>query len=177
NALRWTNRAGVSWTLTPTADKEILSVGQDCPYYNRGYTQATVKWTNGQVTGLLGPGNELYDRETAQGTSGTTATQQSAIALCLGEYENHLYDQGGKNDWHYVTITQDPANPNALRWTNRAGVSWTLTPTTHQTILSVGQDCPYHAQGYTQAMVKWSNGQVVGLMGPGNELYDRELPR
>jgi hypothetical protein len=45
----------------------------------------------------------------------------------LGNYENHLYDKGGKNDWHYVTINK--ADDTTLKWSNRAGVSWTLTTT------------------------------------------------
>lgn len=184
NILRWTNRAGASWTLTPTNNKAILIVGKDCPYYSRGHTQVTVKWDNDQVIGLLGPFNELYEKETSQSTDDSTSqstddstsTQLSVLSLFLGEYENHLYDQGGKNNWHYVTISWDTTNNNALRWTNRAGVSWTLTPTSNKEILAVGQDCPYYSRGYTQAIVQWdNNGQVTGLLGPGNEPYDRKL--
>ena len=60
----------------------------------------------------------------------------------LGTYECHKYDGGGKNDWHYVTITK--VNGNTLRWTNRANVSWTLTVGTDPFRLDVGQDCPYY---------------------------------
>ena len=42
-----------------------------------------------------------------------------------GSYECHLYDGGGKNDWHYVTISEQA--PGQYLWSNRAGVAWSLT--------------------------------------------------
>mmetsp|Transcript_25554 Transcript_25554/g.52403 ORF Transcript_25554/g.52403 Transcript_25554/m.52403 type:complete len:333 (+) Transcript_25554:163-1161(+) len=63
---------------------------------------------------------------------GTSLPAASApLVLCadmpglVGKYECHLYDGGGKNDWHYVTISQEA--PGRFRWRNRAGASWGLT--------------------------------------------------
>eukprot|EP00964_Phaeocystis_antarctica_P152768 scaffold120796_cov60-Phaeocystis_antarctica.AAC.2 len=61
--LRWCNRAGVSWRLTPRADGD-LDVDKECPYYEGGYTVCKVvnQVYNGStlVTSLLGPSGETY---------------------------------------------------------------------------------------------------------------------
>ena len=49
----------------------------------------------------------------------------NAPVSLAGQYECHLYDRGGKNDWHYVTISQEA--PGRFLWRNRAGASWGLT--------------------------------------------------
>ena len=49
----------------------------------------------------------------------------SPAASLVGLYECHQYDGGGKNDWHYVTISEEA--PGRFNWRNRAGVSWSLT--------------------------------------------------
>ena len=60
--VRWSNRAGVSWMLTPRADGD-LDVGEECPYYSNGYTVCkVVRNAAGSVTSLLGPGGEVYAR-------------------------------------------------------------------------------------------------------------------
>ncbi len=105
----------------------------------------------------------------ADGTA--TITPVIVDPSLLGNYENHLYDNGGKNDWHYVTISQ--VDDSTLKWTNRAGVSWTLTMTSEKTKLNVGEDCPYFQEGYKQATVVWKGDQVSGLLGPWNELYQK----
>merc|ERR1719265_403358 len=43
----------------------------------------------------------------------------------VGNYECHRYDADGKTDWHYVEVTSN--GDGVLKWTNRAGRSWTLT--------------------------------------------------
>ena len=91
----------------------------------------------------------------------------------VGSYENHQYDKGGKNAWHYVKL--EDADKNRVRWSNRAGVSWTLSLTEDRTVLLVGQENPYFASGYRRARVEWNaNGTVKRIQGPGNEWYDRE---
>ena len=61
--LRWCNRAGVSWRLTPRADGD-LDVDKECPYYEGGYTVCKffTQVYNGStlVTSLLGPSGETY---------------------------------------------------------------------------------------------------------------------
>ena len=95
-----------------------------------------------------------------------------------GEYENHEYDNGGKNDWHYVTLSMSPSG-TGITWTNRAGVSWTLTPGSTPgdgvgSDLGVKADCPYFHEDYATARVDWDqHGRVVRVMGPGGEWYDR----
>ncbi len=90
----------------------------------------------------------------------------------LGVYENHLYDNKGKNNWHFVTLSE--IDENRVRWQNRAGVSWTLTKTADRTKLNIGQDCPYFRSGHSQATVIWNGNQVSGILGPWNELYNFE---
>ncbi|NES06803.1 MAG: hypothetical protein F6K22_30695 [Okeania sp. SIO2F4] len=89
----------------------------------------------------------------------------------VGNYENHLYDSGGKNDWHYVTISR--IDDNTLQWKNRVGITWTLHATKHREILKVGKDCPYFDHGHTTATVIWDGNQVLGILGPWNKRYDR----
>ena len=38
----WGNRAGVEWTLYPTDDYLTLRVGEDCPYFKKGHTEAAL---------------------------------------------------------------------------------------------------------------------------------------
>jgi hypothetical protein len=58
-----------------------------------------------------------------------------------GEYVVDGYDNN-KNDWHYVTIKKNRLS--GYRWTNRAGVSWSLTERADDPEhLDVGEDCPY----------------------------------
>merc|ERR1712154_23320 len=92
-------------------------------------------------------------------------------AKIIGLYECHLYDNGGKNDWHYVTITQDTSGQRDFVWTNRAGVSWSLYRDENlgEYELRVGEDCPYYSSGYT-VMKKDDDG----VHGPGGELYNYE---
>ncbi len=99
-------------------------------------------------------------------------------ASVVGKYECHKYDNGGKNNWHYVTVTKVDAS--TLKWTNRAGVSWLLQLTLSKSILDIGPDCPYYhfdngkmRTSYTQAAVVWDGNSVTGLMGPWGELYSK----
>ena len=60
-----------------------------------------------------------------------------------GEYECLLYSGDEKNNWHYVTITEQ--GPGSFLWTNRADVSWTLTQhMPNSTLFAVGEECPYY---------------------------------
>jgi hypothetical protein len=60
--LEWKNRAGKSWSLFTTPDKDILRVGEDCPYFQDGHKEVTVVWEGSRVSGLRGPGDELYEK-------------------------------------------------------------------------------------------------------------------
>jgi len=89
----------------------------------------------------------------------------------IGTFENLQYVKGaGKNDWHYVTITYNAASKSYI-WSNRAGISWSLYPTSKSGELRVGQDCPpYYSTGHTIA-----NFTADGVYGPSNELYSRKV--
>jgi hypothetical protein len=59
--VKWTNDAGFGWTLELTPDASKLAVSKQCSYYQKGYTTAALKVdANDKVTGIMGPGNELY---------------------------------------------------------------------------------------------------------------------
>merc|ERR1740130_2126745 len=72
---------------------------------------------------------------------------QMALALLklAGQYECHKYDdEEGKNEWHYADVTVADGPHPALTWTNRAGVSWSLSLQEKDfAALDVAQDCPY----------------------------------
>ena len=52
---KWTNRAGVSWTLYQESEANTLRVGDDCPYFNSGYTTTTFN-----MNGIVGPFDSFY---------------------------------------------------------------------------------------------------------------------
>ena len=90
-----------------------------------------------------------------------------ANPLIVGEYENLLYNESAKNDWHYVNITYDSSNSVYL-WKNRANVRWKLYPTDNEDELRVEKSNPYFNSGWTIASVT-----NEGIYGPRNELYTR----
>jgi hypothetical protein len=57
----WGNRAGVSWLMHLTTDRNRLAIGPDCTYYNV-YKEAKIHWKGDAVTGITGPGNSVYER-------------------------------------------------------------------------------------------------------------------
>ena len=51
NTFTWTNLAGVSWSLSPISgsggwDTTQLTVGNENPYFNDGYTSAKIEWVS-----------------------------------------------------------------------------------------------------------------------------------
>ena len=74
-----------------------------------------------------------------------------------------------QNDWHTGTIERDGGK---LRWTNLAGVSWSLTADLARDRLLTGQDNPYFAQGIREFTLIRDHGDVVGFRF-GNETYSR----
>ena len=85
--------------------------------------------------------------------------------LLVGEYENHYYDEIGKNDTHYVTITYN-IHQDSYTWSNRAGEEWTLYPTENFNVLKVGEDCPAFKDGY-----EVTEFCRTGVFGPGMEFF------
>jgi hypothetical protein len=65
--LAWTNRAGVTWTLTATGEPVRFETGTDYPYADTPYRSASVAFSDddpygGWVAQITGPGGEPYDR-------------------------------------------------------------------------------------------------------------------
>ncbi|MEM7375992.1 MAG: hypothetical protein AAF460_00670 [Pseudomonadota bacterium] len=91
-----------------------------------------------------------------------------------GRYENHEYDVGGKNDWHFVTLER--TDNGALRWSNRAGVSWLLSATDDANLFRIGDDSPYWGEPGQQDLRVYrdARGVVLCVTGPGGELYHRK---
>ena len=85
----------------------------------------------------------------------------------INGYENN------KNDWHFVKVSVLDEAAGTFRWTNRAGVKWTLTKTESPDILEVGDDCPYFSSGYTEAELKFKDGKVFAIAGPWGEIYTK----
>ena len=75
------------------------------------------------------------------------------------------------NDWHYVTISQD--KDGVYKWTNRAGVTWTLYHESDDNTLRVGDDCPYYISPYNYRTATFNE---TGIVGPytGLEFYSYE---
>lgn len=58
NRYMWITESGQRWSLYPTANKNELRVGEDCPYHSSGYGIAAV--TN---EGIRGPNGDLFRRK------------------------------------------------------------------------------------------------------------------
>ena len=59
----WTNRAGVSWNLFPTAYPNKWKVSRNCPYYKTGHRLALISIKENGTEGIFGPHGELYSFE------------------------------------------------------------------------------------------------------------------
>jgi len=60
----WNNKAGVSWSLTAVMDGDKIAsfdVGEDCPYYNAGHTNAKLTYDGEAISSIAGPWDEPYD--------------------------------------------------------------------------------------------------------------------
>ncbi|MGE3818984.1 MAG: hypothetical protein AB7I30_06075, partial [Isosphaeraceae bacterium] len=84
----------------------------------------------------------------------------------LGRYQREPVE----NDWHVGRITQGPNN--LLKWTNRANVSWTLTPDLGNRKLLTGPDNPYQKINIRDFHLEMANGRATGFRF-NNELYRR----
>ena len=63
------------------------------------------------------------------------------ITDLIGDYRHEPV----QNDWHVGTLKSETVNGKpALRWTNKAGTSWVLTPDFAHGLLMTGPDCPYY---------------------------------
>jgi len=124
------------------------------------------------MSGFIHIGLFLHIALLHQIATGYEATGSQHDSL-IGRYECHKYDNGGKNNWHYVNITRqtDTASETDYIWSNRAGVTWSLyvDSSLGDNELRVGEDCPYYDNGHTVLSMTGD-----GVLGPWGELYNKE---
>ena len=88
----------------------------------------------------------------------------------VGQYDFTPARGEVKNAWHTATVVQ--TGDKTLKWTNAANVSWTLTLSGSPSSLAVSSDCPYYAEGYITATVKFdAAGKVSGIVGPSGDVF------
>ena len=123
-------------------------------------------WTRtSSVSARLTEGSINTIRIASNGNSGANIDQMRVCVsayLPVGAYECHKHDgTTTKNNWHYVTVS---AEGGRVRWSNRAGVSWMLTPRVDGD-LDVGEKCPHYSNGYTVCkVVRNAAGSVTSLL-------------
>ena len=124
------------------------------------------------------PGTAGDGREDITATS--VSTELEAIQAIVGHYECSAYvGTSNENGWHHVTIAAVPVlavqfGGAPLKWKNKAGVEWSLTPSGDSAALAVGDDCPYFTSGYASCAVECdSDSRVTAVFGPGGERYCR----
>jgi len=100
-----------------------------------------------------------------------TASDDNSTKI-VGNYVCHLYDPN-PNEWHFVTVIS--MDDGTLKWTNRAGASWKLTPTADPATYSLGSDCPYYERGVTTVDVCWDEDHqnILSFVFQG-EAYSRD---
>ncbi|MCA9127378.1 MAG: hypothetical protein KDB22_09835 [Planctomycetales bacterium] len=76
------------------------------------------------------------------------AEAQIDVDALLGEYERTPVE----NEWHSGTISKDRSGN--LRWTNRAGIQWSLRVDNQQDRLLTAGDCPYPGQHFRLTRVQ-----------------------
>ncbi|MFT7587320.1 MAG: hypothetical protein ACI9EW_003762, partial [Cellvibrionaceae bacterium] len=85
---------------------------------------------------------------------------QLTIDDVIGSYTFH----DPSNDWHYVEITRDE---DVLKWTNKADVSWTLTPDFENNSLLTDDSFPYQGEFQNFELVI-EDGNYAGLISNGD---------
>lgn len=86
-----------------------------------------------------------------------------------GKYERH----NPKNDYHYAEITKEAHE--LLKWTNRKGIVWILTPTGDPLIFNIGKDCPYYNKGDNKVIFRVKGQVIVGVRFlDDRDYYDKQ---
>jgi hypothetical protein len=133
------------------------------------------------LAGLCTCCNDVVGRADELCARASTVAEE-VVGEVEGHYECKQYGEDDKNDWHFVELQGSlvSAAP-ALTWSNRAGVNWTLTPSLGadgNSKLLVATDCPYFEDGHQVCEIQRdATGRVIGLLGPGGELYSRTATR
>mmetsp|Transcript_4080 Transcript_4080/g.5972 ORF Transcript_4080/g.5972 Transcript_4080/m.5972 type:complete len:781 (+) Transcript_4080:315-2657(+) len=92
----------------------------------------------------------------------------------VGDYECHKYDgTPAKNGYHRVRVSES-VDHQGLYWMNEAKISWSLTPQVGpRGVLLTQNDCVYY-ESYKECDVVFDSDQnVIAVMGPSNERYER----
>lgn len=173
--LWWTNDAGRRWSLRHEAG--ALRTGADCPYGPQ--VVSVTRTAVGDEVSSLGFLGGTYFKEPAQDPCRPNPCQnggscqpngpgfrcdcpsgfeggrcESEIPEDLSEVLVGSYEHSPvQNDWHRVRITR---HAQGLRWTNEAGVSWSLTQ--RGDAVFTGPDCPY---GEREVTVQRDGGGAV----------------
>ena len=112
----------------------------------------------------------LLGAHSAPGVAQDEARQGERLRAILGDYHRLPIE----NPWHEGTIAlKDGAQRLLLQWTNKAGVSWDLTPDLEKGVLLTGASNPYYETGAREFELDVRDGEVVGFWF-NNEHYVRE---
>jgi len=165
---QWTNQSYWGWSLTWDETQGLLVGGEDNPYGGEEYEGAGDAFEvhfdgDGMVTGFTFF-TELYEK-VSDLPFGAIGESQMA-----GTYVHSPIE----NEWHTgdLTIEIDPFDPElegrpalgGLRWTNLAGISWTLTwdPMTGRLDIHEGNQYPEFELGdvFFMHLGTWEDGSL-----------------
>ena len=103
-------------------------------------------------------------------------SEVTLISGVVGYYEIDTSMAPATRDraWDSVEVTWSRAT-NTFTWTNKAGVSWSMTPVSGSggwdtTQLKLGNDNPYFMDGYTSARMEWVSFNL-GRPPVGNPIF------
>jgi hypothetical protein len=112
----------------------------------------------------------LVGTQSALGVGQGGGLRREAVDAIFGDYRRLPVE----NPWHEGTISRnDGAGGAALRWTNKAGVSWGLSLDFDRGVLLTGADNPYYEAGAREFELDVRDGGVVGFWF-NHEHYLRE---
>ena len=104
------------------------------------------------------------------GTSGNSSEPPFNLdeSLIWGKYQRLPVENG----WHAGAILSQWNSGGLLRWSNEAGVSWTLIPDYPNALLMTETDNPYYNEGRRSFDLVIKNGKLTGFIF-GNEFYTK----
>jgi hypothetical protein len=98
--------------------------------------------------------------------SGTPVATLSGV---IGNYQRLPVE----NDYHVGQISLQTGSTTVLKWTNQAGLSWTLTPDLANGMLRTDSTNPYQKTGGVDFTLAFADGKVSGFYF-SNEFYARD---
>ena len=146
-------------TKTPTASHG--STGDGGVKSKKGYWLALIG-----VMAILATGFVYYQStHTPSEATEQASTYQESLTSLIGTYRL----QPMMNDWHEGQIQADG---NKLKWTNKAGVSWGLTPDFQNNTLRTDSNNPYYEDGAREFKILFHGDQISGFTF-GDGVYQR----